>query len=237
MLETKPAVGFSAVLAALAALAPDPAAACSCKQQPPSAYLKQADVVFLGRAGKVIEKSGKRLQPFTVLLPIKGVPGKTFTQVRPKVRPPCDRSYTPGEVAVVFAHKGNIDLCAGNFPMEAQLPHLDTYLGGGKKAAAVDLAALRFALETMLRPYLHDRPRVPVAYAPLAGKKLRIGKTTLPVVRKRGGKSMIHVSRAVSAGDVRLVSGSYGTEGFWFDLLLLKRGATFEVLDKHGAER
>lgn len=233
MLETK----LPVVLAALAAMAPEPATACSCKQQPPSAYLKQADVVFLGRAGKSIEKGGKKIQPFTVLHAIKGAPGKTFTQVRPAVKPPCDRSYTPGEVAVVFAHKGNIDLCSGNFPMEAQIPHLDTYLGGGKKTAAIDLAALRFALETMLRPYLHDRPKVPVVYAPLGGRQLRIGKTTLPVVRKRAGKSMIHISRAVSAGDVRLVSGSYGTEGFWFDLLLLKRGAAFEVLDKRGAER
>jgi hypothetical protein len=249
------------VLLALLDGRPREAAACSCVFVSAGRYLEEADLVFLGRAGKKTVRGDLTVQPFAILHLIKGQ-AKTFERaLKTGVIPPCHMEYAPGDVAVIFAHKGSVDLCSGNFNLEAQLPHLGTYLSHreGKPAAirglhvpvhgatsaiggsSPEAAALEAALRAALGRFLHDRPVVEVGYFPRAGSTLNVGKTRLPVVKKEVGKKGVRISRALVAGAVRLVTGRYDAEGVSFDVLLLATGEkdhpTFEVIKSFARER
>jgi hypothetical protein len=219
-------------------LAWNPAARASCAPHTAAQYFKQAELVFLGRAGKISIKGKLSRQPITVLLALKGKPGRVFTRVRVAgVQIPNDRVYKRGEVALFFATKGEVDLCSGNFPLGAQMREMGTYLKlGRRRTGRPPLAAFRLVVDRLLRPYLHKRPTVPVAYPPLAGQRLRQGATTLPFVRG-ARKGAVRVDQAVSAGGVHVISGFYPTEGFAFQALLREAGGKLEVLHASGWER
>ena len=109
-----------------------PVAHASCVKRTAAQYVKDADLVFIGRAGPLKIRGKESTQGIRVLHRIKGKPGKVFTRVRPAGMPiPNDRVYAEGEVALFFVRKGNIDLCAGNFQLAAQMPFIGEVLGHG----------------------------------------------------------------------------------------------------------
>ncbi|MBE3072797.1 MAG: hypothetical protein IMZ67_07455 [Acidobacteria bacterium] len=213
-----------------------PARACSCIAQAPAQYFKGAELVLLGRAGKVATSGRKEVQPFEVIQVLKGKLGSGYRHQRVASSiPPCERTFTAGEVAVVFVSKGGLGICAGNCALEAQLPNLEQYLRlGAEKVAQPGLAALGVALAA-IQGYLHDRPDIPVCHAPLAGKSLQLGKSTLTFVAaaKTGA---IEITRALERGRVTLISGRYATEGCHFDVLLETGAKGFEVINLWGRE-
>lgn len=243
-----------ALLSGLFALLGRPIAApaCSCVRSSAARYLEQAELVFLGRAEQKTIRGDLSVQPFTVLHLIKGRAAPVFERaLKEGAVPPCHIEYPKGAIAVIFSTKGTVDPCAGNYELEAQLTDLGTYLAYPKDALPVksaappEAAAFAAAFGATLAPYLHDRPIVQVGFAPLAGTTITVGKTRLSFVPKASSKKHVQITRALVAGNVRLVSGSYGAEGYSFDVLLLKRDAQpgdnppspFEVLKAFGRER
>jgi len=234
------------VVAALIVLATPArrADACSCIGQAPEQYVKQADLVFFARPGKQRTEGKRTIQPLEVLHTLKGTPGKVYRLSRPRDQiSTCDSQFKPGAVALVFINKGAASVCAGNYDLQVvQLEKMADYLRlGTPPAGAPDLDAVRATLEAALLGYLHDRPTVPVNYAPLAGQKARTGKTTL-VFGKNRLKHAVDLRQAVTSGPLVFVSGVYGMEGYAFRLLALRKtgpGAklAYEALARWGAER
>ncbi len=231
---------------------PAAARACSCARVPAEQHLKDADLVFLGRAEKKTTRGELSVQPFTVLHVIKGRAGSRFERVtKAGVKTTCQIDYQPGEVAVLFSLQGAVNLCAGNTGLLGQLADLGTYLAykpsepsePSAPAAPPPAAALAAALGATLSRYLHDRPVVQVEFAPLAGTNLQLGKTRLPFLTTAGGREDVQISRAIAAGPVLLISGTYAAEGYAFDALLLKKDApsgkpaSYTVLKSFGRER
>lgn len=231
---------------------PTAAPACSCARVPAGQHLKDADLVFLGRAEKKTTRGELSVQPFTVLHVIKGRAGRSFERVtKAGVKTTCHIDYQPGEIAVLFSLQGAVNLCAGNAGLLDQLADLGTYLtykpnepsAPSAPAAPPPAAAFTTALDATLSRYLHDRPVVQVEFAPLAGTNLQIGKTRLPFLATASGRDDVQISRAITAGPVVLISGTYAAEGYAFDALLLRKDAqhgepaAFTVLKSFGRER
>lgn len=229
-----------AAVSALLAVAWSAPALASCARRTAKQYVDEAELVFLGRAGPIKVRGKQSFQPITVLHVVKGKPGKVFTRVRDAgVRMPNDRVYKDGEIALFFVNKGSIDLCSGNFTLEAQMDDMATFLaqGGNRAGLAPDVAAVQRVVQELLVPYLHERPRVPVTFPPLDGKRFRQGKSALFFVSARR-KDAIELRKAVRHGQLILIQGIYHLEGFVFRALLMAdRAGKLEVLHKAGWER
>lgn len=208
----------SVVVAVLAARASD-AAACSCTDTPLADHAKAATQVLLVRAGAPVRRGTALEQTFTVLATLKGTATKTFVLDR-KTPPPCASSYADGEVAILFASGGELSPCNGNVPMASQIDQLVEILDAtGAKRSDAKAPAIEAALRSALAPYTHDRPRIPVAHAPLAKTTWTLGKSSL-VVGAKGSKDAIVITRATAAGTLSLVTGRYDREGVRFTVLL-----------------
>ncbi|MBK6846750.1 MAG: hypothetical protein IPG96_04085 [Proteobacteria bacterium] len=221
------------------------APAAACRYQPLTAVqqLERADQVFLGRAGPVEIGAQTATQGFDVLYAIKGELGRRFVRVYPWPSNTCASVYEPGQLAVVFVKDGLITVPSGSLPIEAQLAKLDVLLQGGHtgrrgKPVPVELEAFRMALTKALLTHLHGRPKVAVLFGRFAGQELTVGKTSLPFVERATGRNVVRITRALSVGPVRLVSGAYPLEGYVFDALLLQTGAEqFQLLGHWGREQ
>ncbi len=211
----------------------------------PAQYLEQADRVYLARAEKETIKGKERHLTFSVLLTIKGKAARTWTLSRDVGElSPCPVAFKVGDAALLFIDKGTVSLCSGNFPINAHLVKMDRYLRlvpAGKKKRSPPLAALKAALSRGLKGYLHDRTRVPVHHIGLKGRKMKLGKTAMPVVGPPGkkGTAGVIINKAMTRGPVHFISGFYSTEGVSFQVLLHEQQMTgkFRVLGWAGAER
>ncbi len=215
------------------------ARACSCVRVSDADDMKQADQVFLARASKERRVGQQLVQRLDVLHVLKGKPGKRFTLKRAS-NTICDRSFRDKEVALVFARRGAgaVSICAGNYDLKAvQLERMASYIKLSRvRTATPNLVAMQAALATALKGYLHDRPRVPVRYKPLAGQQARVGTSTLRFGDKRL-KHAAEIRTALSSGPVLYVAGRYHREGYNFRVLLLHTGrGRFETLARWGAE-
>ena len=233
--------------AALALLLSTPAAdACKCVPKSGDEYVQAADRVLVVRAGADKKVKAGFERSFEVLHAIKGEGGKTFTWTRSEENPLCGPSYQSGDVAVLFVIKGELGLCAGNFGITSQIEDLPAYVkAAGGKTGAVSLAAMKAALGGALKSYLHDRPTVPVLYAPLSGQNITLGKSRLtfrnaPARASKGNKAknVVVVGEAFSFGPLTYVWGHYAIEGYSFRALVLESGDKEPaVLHVSGAER
>jgi hypothetical protein len=230
------------VVACVGGVVASSAARASCAQHTAKQYVDEAELVFLGRAGPLKIKGKRSYQPMRVLHVLKGKPGKVFVRVRMAgVQMPNDRLYKVGEVALIFANKGEVDLCSGNFPLGGQMERMAAYLKLGRgKAGTPDAAAVQRVVKELLLPYLHDRKQIPITFGKLAGKRFVQGKSSLFFVKARR-KDAIEITQAVRRGRVQLIEGVYHLEGFVFRALLLsgegKRRGKLEVLFTSGWER
>ena len=216
------------------------AARACCEERPATEHLDRAEQVFLGRAGKKVVQGKSTVQRFTVLHPIKGTLGPFFDRVLPLASSGRDelsthREFAAGELAIVFVRGGDIDFCSGNFPLATQLRDLPRLLSGGRstrRLGPLEVEAMHAALSAALRDRLHGRPRLTVAYPPLAGRTIDVQRTR--VAFERTAPAGVAITRSTVAGAVRLVSGTHGREGLEFDVLLLRRversTVAFEVL-------
>lgn len=234
-----------ATMLALVQLGLSGARAAACRYQPLTAtqQLEQADQVFLGRAGPVTIAAQRATQAFDVLHAIKGELGRRFVRAYAWPSNTCATVYEPGQLGIVFVQDGLVRVPAGNLPIEAQLPKLDVFLRWGQttrrgKQAPVELEVFRIALTQALSAYLHRRPRIELLFGQLAGQELTLGRTSLPFVKRATGRNVVRITRALSVGPVRLVSGAYSLEGYVFDALLRQTEAgRFQLLGHWGRER
>ncbi len=235
-----------AIIAACLLLAPAPRAhACSCVEMTPAQYIKQADQVYLAKAGKLQTRGKERRRTFEVLLTIKGEATRKWTRVTDAgAESPCPVRFDDGAATLLFIKKGTLFLCSGNFPMGGHLQDMGKYLAKVKPTAAdkggVPLEVMNAALFKALAGYLHGRPKVPLHHKALKGKQLKLGKTTMPVVGRaknpRKTKGVV-MGRAMRRGDVHYITGTYPTEGLAFSVLLLKRQGKTLILGSSTVER
>ncbi len=210
---------LSMILAAVTGSSP---ARASCAPRTPRHYFQQAQLVFVGRAGATQVRGGRSRQTIQVLHALKGNPGEVFLRVRPAgVKAPNQRDYAPGEVALFFVNRGEVALCAGNFPLAAQMDQMDQYLAlQSGRADSPPLAVFARVVQQLLQPYLHARPHIPVTHRALAGQALTEGKSKLTFVRERR-KDAVEITQALSRGRLHLITGRYPVEGLLFRALLL----------------
>jgi hypothetical protein len=211
--------------------------ACSCRPQSPDAYVKQADTVFLGRPSKPVVKGKRMTLVFHVFLALKGKPGRNavLPYESPSVNQ-CAPEFKAGETVLVFVRKGRTELCDGNYGLSAMLPDFAKYVMAARaKTSAASISMFKAALESTLKPYLHKRRVLKVAYSPLKGKAFVIGGTRFIIVGK-SAKAAITVSHGISAGPVTFVSGRFAQQGVNFHALIGARKRGFEVLGKHVVE-
>jgi hypothetical protein len=225
------AIGVMALVAAARE-----ASACSCVERSFAAHAKAENRVFLARAGKPVKNGDALQQKFTILSTFKGPKESEFLLDRPAT-PPCASNYAENEIAILFTSDGDLDPCHGNRPFVEQAPHLAAILkavGTAKKAG--DAKAIEVALGTVLKPYLHQRPRIGVHHAPLAGKSFQLDKSKL-VYEKTGGANSVKITSAVTTGTVTFVTGRYDREGLRFSaVLLLGSDNKWTVIDSSAVE-
>ena len=228
------AVSVFAFLAVLAA-GQSAARACSCEARTPAQYVAGADRVLLARVGGESETKHGFETSFDVLHTFKGKAVASFTWKRKHANPLCGPSYSDGDVAILFVSSGDLHLCSGNSTLADQLKDLPAYIAAtSAKTSSVSLAAMKAALTSGLKGYLHNRPKIWAHHAPLKGKSLQIGRSHIrfraSTKKTRASKSAIDVERAVSVGSLVYVSGHYPIEGLTFRVLLGNAGKGFEVV-------
>ena len=114
------------LLVALVLLAANTSFACGCVDWASDRRMAEADRVFLARAKK--RSGADELQHFTVLLWLKGqVPGAEYA-IKRATDDDCERTFTAGELALVFEAHGKMPVCNGNVDLDDVLPTLGDYL-------------------------------------------------------------------------------------------------------------
>jgi hypothetical protein len=199
----------------------DDAEACKCVGRSFAEHAKTEKRVFLARAGKQIKSTtGALEQPFTILATLKGPDEKTFTWKRSGPSP-CEPTYAENDLALIFSTDGEVDLCHGNMSWPAQLEEFGAIVNATKTPRkAADAIVLAFALRAAVAKFLHDRPRIGVKHAALAGKSFTIDKSKL-VYEKTANKDSIVIAEAFAAGKLAYVRGGYKREGVVFEMLML----------------
>lgn len=219
------------LLAALVIQVPD-ADACSCVERTLAQHAKAEKLVVIARAGKPVKTGDALKQTFTVLATLKGKPAPTFVLDRPAT-PPCVKNYAEGDIAILFTSGGDLDPCHGNLTLAEQIADLANIVdAAGTKRAPAKLEAVEIALRDALGPYLHGRD-VTVTTTELAGKTIRIGKSTLTF--HPNPKLMALTLSAFTVGDIAYVAGDYKTEGVRF-AVLLRFDKTWKIVGRSVAE-
>ncbi len=225
--------------AAAFAFVPD-AQACSCGRASPAMLVNNADRVFIARVGTVEKAKQGYETTLEILHTLKGAQEKQFVWQHASTNPLCGPSYASGEVHVVFVRGQDIGLCGGNYGMAAQFVALPSYIKAAKlKTAKVKLVEMQQALTAVLKGYTHNRKRISVRYAPLAGKTILLDGSAL---RFRAGtrRGSIIIDNATQlnskTGRWAIVRGRYPREGVHFEILI--GGATqTEILYQRVYER
>jgi hypothetical protein len=218
--------------AGLALAAPSPADACSCVRSGADAEMRNADLVFLGRAGPRVTRAGLEDQTITVLHALKGKPGATFLLRRTAgATSTCDRHFDAGEVAVVFAHQGRVGVCAGNYALEVQAPRLPEYFAlAAVKPTRAPLPAIEAAIARGLGDELKGMAEVPVLDAALAGTVGHVGATRLVFAKEIPGTNGLSLRAAQSSGPVHHVAGEWYQTGTKLEVLLHGARPPYQVL-------
>ncbi len=215
------------------------AKACSCGRASFAMHVKNADRVFLAKVGASTRTQTGHETQLKILLTIKGGKTKSFRWTRKEKAPLCGPSFVEGGVNVVFVKKGVLELCAGNFGMNAQMVGFPSVLRAGKiKTNSVSVDPMRFALSKALKGFLHHRKRIAVHYTPLRGKKITLGDSTLRFIPsvglKKGKAKAVIVDQAIQTQEGKTVfsfiSGRYPLEGLRFHVLLQENTKGLEIL-------
>ncbi len=208
--------------------------ACRCVGKKPAAYIQGAERVVLAKAVAESKSGSPILIDFEVLATLKGTPSKTFRWTRSEKNPLCGPGFTIGQVSLLFVVGGDLQLCTGNFGMDAQAANFPEYLKLTKqKTSAPTLADMEALLGTALKGYMHKRKRIYTSYPALKGSTAVVGETSFPIVRatKKRAKTSVIVRSALRYGDIVYLNGNYPVEGLWFRLLLRDLGSgRYEVL-------
>lgn len=158
------------LLVALVLLTAHTTWACGCVDWASDRRMTEADRVFLGRAKK--RSATDDLQHFSVLLWLKGqVPGTEYA-IKRATDDDCERTFSAGELALVFEAHGKMPVCNGNVDLDDVMPTLGDYLGEASTAMPA-LDAVTKALTGML-----GRDKKVVLYCPqLSSSTLNVGGT------------------------------------------------------------
>ncbi len=199
-------------------LAADTAHACSCVARSFAEHAKTETRVVLARAGKPVKTGDALKQTFTVLVTFKGPAQPTFVLDR-RATPPCKADYAENEIAILFSSDTQLDPCHGNLPLKSQAADLPSILAAtGTKKTDATVPVVEAAVRELAK-FLHQRPQIPVRYAPLAGQSFTVDKSKL-TFSKKSASDDIEVSAAFTAGDVAFVQGRYKREGVRFHAVL-----------------
>lgn len=208
-------------------LTADTAHACSCVPRSYAEHAKTETRVVLARAGKPIKSGDALKQTFTVLATFKGPVQPTFLLDR-RATPPCKADYAENEIAILMTSDDQLDPCHGNEPLAGPAKDLPAILAAtGTKQTDATIDVVEVAIREALPKFLHQRPKIPVRYAPLAGKSFTIDKSTLTVA-KTAATDEIELVKAFTAGSVAFVQGRYKREGVRFLAVLYLDGKVWK---------
>lgn len=225
--------GTLGLLAGLLALAvPRPAGACSCVRLGADADMRNADLVFLGRAGQRVTRGELEDQAITVLHALKGKPGRSFLlRRRAGLISTCDRHFDPGEVALVFVRQGAVGVCAGNYALEVQARSLPEYFALAEvKPTPAPLLAIEVAVGRGLGDELKGVAEVPVLDAARAGTVGHVGSARLVFAKEIPGTNGLSLRAAQSHGPVHHVAGEWYQTGTKFETVLHGAHPPYQVL-------
>ena len=195
------------LLVALVLLTAQTSFACACVDWASDRRMAEADRVYLARAKK--RSGADDLQHFTVLLWLKGqVPGVEYA-IKRSTDDYCERTFTAGELALVFEAHGKMPVCNGNVDLDDLLPTLGDYLQEASTAMP-SVEGVTKALEGRL-----GREKKLTMYNPqLARTTLHVGGTQVTFTATH--RDELDTLTAVTRGEVtwvrlRRASGSSST--------------------------
>ncbi|MEO6953604.1 MAG: hypothetical protein ABI321_17515 [Polyangia bacterium] len=195
------------LLVALVLLVANTTWACGCVDWSSDRRMTEADRVFLARAKK--RDGSDDLQHFTVLLWLKGrVPGAEYA-IKRATDDDCERTFTTGELALVFEAHGKMPVCNGNVDLDDVLPTLGDYL----VEASTAMPALDSVTKALTGRFGRDK-KVTLYCPQLSGSTLSAGGTQVTFTATH--KDDLGTLTAVTRGDVTWVrlhraSGSSST--------------------------
>lgn len=209
----------------------DRARACTCIRFPAAKELKDADQVYLGRAGRVVcrprggDPCASSVQRIKVLQVLKGrVPRTVVVRDPGKSTNLCLRTYKAGEVALIFVRRGVFHLCAGNYDLSVQMSRMNAYLS---LTRGVVSPRRPLSLAAALEHYWLGMPPLGrplrVRYPPLAGRRFRRGKLRGRFVG-RGKRADVVLTRVIARGAMLLVRGATLRYKHLFRLLVVQEG-------------
>jgi hypothetical protein len=210
------------------------ASACSCMGRTPTEYVADADHVFIGRATTAAVVGADSVQRFDVFLTLKG----KGPSAGPVARSPanqgggCDRTFTPGEVALVFIKKGRASICDGNYDLSVMLPDMHEYLAasGAATNGSPDVVAKALALG-QLGAALPRKGRVAVVLTGHQGKSVQVGDRTFAFVTAEPGA--LTVVQAKTHGPIHFVSIDDPARNVRSHLLVRDGARGLELLGEH----
>jgi len=185
----------------LSVLSPAQTLACSCLRISAQDYYNNADMVFVGKAQKTSAPDAP--QSFNVLHRLKGKPGAKWTQSDNNVQATtCGTHFSPGQVSIVLATRGSVNLCNGNFGARIQLDDAITWLeaSGGHKEAIPDVK-IRPVLDKVLESYSHVK-----------------------------GPLNFQITQSIRLGKLWLVHGTIKVEGVAFAVLMDDSGVLMQSI-------
>jgi hypothetical protein len=223
-----------AVCAGLLTLSPGAADACSCMSREPADYVASADQVFIGRGHAERNVGNQTVQRVDVLHALKGaVPGGRIETRRPANEGGgCDRTFSVGEIALVFTSKGKISYCDGNYALSVVLPRMHDYLGalGGAGPAKAEVVAQALT-SGQVGEGLPRKGRVAVALPAHQGKTIQVGGRSFAFVGAERGALVI--KEAVTRGTLHFVSVEDPTRNATGHLLARDGKGGLELLGEH----
>jgi hypothetical protein len=187
------------------------ALACGCVDWPADRRMAEADRVFLARAKK--RTASDELQHFDVLLWLKGeVHGADYAIQR--ADGDCERTFTTGELALVFEAHGKMPVCNGNVDLDAILPTLGDYLGGStdgvpREALALALAGRVHGKATLYYPPLGNQT-LETKGAHVAFSSMSADKLPVLTASTRGGLTHVTLRQPDGAFVWTLVGPDHG---------------------------
>lgn len=213
--------------------------ACSCAKAPAKQYMARASRVFVAMALPVTKHGKLRRQTLRILHTLKGPVTKRFVVRRTGWVTSCTPSFRAGTARIVFVSGKHLSICGGNYGFSYMRRMYAELLRLGKpKTGKPDRRGLQLVLERSLSKYLHARKRINVVYPPLAGHKLRVGRTWLRFVARpsRNARAVqIVITDAVASGPIQFVQGTFAAEGVTFAALVQR--PRLKVINRYVVER
>jgi hypothetical protein len=216
---------LAAAVVVVVLASPEPAAACECVMSTAARDFAGADAVYVAVAGPKKNRGHGWTQRVQIVETLKGASRRVFVWRR-RGPSPCDPFFKSGETTILFATKGELDLCAGNHGIDSRRDDLAAIMrlaASPARRTRPTSRALLAAIEAGTAGYRHKRKRIEVRVGDgsLASSR-RLGPTAIEIVQHEADNQIV-IDDIAAAGKLTAVHGRYEREGLSFTILLAER--------------